>query len=72
MSELRSVVEALRSESLVSLPDARIEEDFSELQRATEQLEAEHLRRLAEIDGAGSTNVTGTCRVHRGWSPGTG
>ena len=50
MSELRSVVEQLRSETLSELPDARIEEDFSELHRAMEQLELERLRRLAEID----------------------
>jgi hypothetical protein len=50
MSGLRSVVEELRSESLPELPDALIEEDFSELHRAVEQLEAERLRRLAEID----------------------
>jgi hypothetical protein len=50
MSELRSVVDALRSESLPELPDARIEEDFAELQRAVEQLEVERLRRLSEID----------------------
>src|SRR4051794_17849474 len=50
MSELRSVVEQLRSETLSDLPDARIEEDFAELQRACEMLEVERLRRLAEID----------------------
>jgi len=50
MSELRSAVDALRSESLPDLPDARIEEDFTELQRAMELLEVERLRRLAEID----------------------
>ena len=50
MSELRSVVEDLRSESLPELPDARIEEDFAELHLAVEQLDAERLRRLAEID----------------------
>ncbi len=50
MSELRSAVDALRSESLPDLPDARIEEDFTELQRAVELLEVERLRRLAEID----------------------
>jgi hypothetical protein len=50
MSELRSVVEQLRRESLPDLPDARIEEDFAELQSAMEQLEVERLRRLAEID----------------------
>jgi hypothetical protein len=50
MSELRSTVEMLRSESLAELPDARIEDDFGELHRAVEQLEVERLRRLAEID----------------------
>jgi hypothetical protein len=50
MSELRSAVESLRSESLSSLPDARVEEDFAELQAACEALEGERLRRLAEID----------------------
>ena len=51
MSELRSVVESLRAEVLADLPDARIEEDFCELHQVMEQLEAERLRRLAEIDG---------------------
>ena len=51
MSELRSVLESLRSESLADLPDARIEEDFCELHQVMEQLEVERLRRLAEIDG---------------------
>jgi hypothetical protein len=50
LSELRSVVEAFLSEMLPDLPDARIEEDFAELQRAVELLEAERLRRLCEID----------------------
>jgi hypothetical protein len=50
MSELRSVVDRLRSEPLAELPDARIEEDFTELQGAIEQLEVERLRRLAELD----------------------
>jgi hypothetical protein len=50
MSELRSVVNALRSETLPELPDARIEEDFAELQRAVELLEVERLRRLSEIE----------------------
>lgn len=50
MSELRSVVESLRSETLAPLPDARIEEDFAELHRTLELLEVERLRRLAEID----------------------
>jgi uncharacterized protein DUF222 len=50
MSELRSVVEQLRSASLPELPDALIEEDFEELHRALELLEVERLRRLAEVD----------------------
>jgi len=50
MSELRSAVDALRSETLPDLPDARLEEDFTELQRAVDLLEVERLRRLAEID----------------------
>ena len=50
MSELRSAVEALRAEALADLPDARIEDDFAELQRVGELLEMERLRRLAEID----------------------
>ena len=50
MSELRSSIDALRGEVLADLPDARIEEDFAELQRAAEMIEVERLRRLAEID----------------------
>jgi uncharacterized protein DUF222/HNH endonuclease len=47
---LRSFVEGLRREAVPQLPDARLEEDFAELQRLGELLEAERLRRLAEID----------------------
>ena len=50
MSELRSAVEALQAEILAGLPDARIEEDFAELQRAGELIDTERLRRLAEIE----------------------
>ncbi len=50
MSELRSAIDGLRSEVLAGLPDARIEEDFAEIQRAVELLEVERLRRLAEIE----------------------
>ena len=50
MSELRSAVDALRAQALPELPDARIEEEFAELQRSLELLEVERLRRLAEID----------------------
>ena len=50
MSELRSAIDSLRVEVLPDLPDARIEEDFTELQRVSELLEIERLRRLAELD----------------------
>ena len=49
-SGLRSIVLSLRAETLAELPDARVEQDFSELHEAVEALEAERLRRLAEID----------------------
>ncbi|CAN5732504.1 HNH endonuclease signature motif containing protein [soil metagenome] len=49
MSELRSVIETLRTDVVSQLPDARVEQDFAELQAACEALEAERLRRLAEI-----------------------
>ena len=50
MSELRSAVESLRAEVLPDLPDARIEDDFTELHRVAELLEIERLRRLAELE----------------------
>lgn len=50
MSELRSAIEGFRCDDVSGLPDARIEEEFGELQAAVEALEAERLRRLAEID----------------------
>jgi hypothetical protein len=53
MSELRSALDAYRSEVLEDLPDARLEEDFSELHRAMEGLEGERLRRLGELDRRG-------------------
>ncbi len=50
MSELLSAIEGLRLETLAELPDARLEEDFALLQRASELIDAERLRRLAEVD----------------------
>jgi hypothetical protein len=46
LSELRSTVDALRSETVAELPDARVEGDFAELHRAVEQLEVETVRPL--------------------------
>ena len=53
MSELRSVAEALRSETPAELPDARLVQDFRELHQAGELIEVERLRRLAEIERRG-------------------
>src|SRR5206468_5203624 len=53
MSELRSAIEQLRSEDLSLQPDAQSEQDFAELQRASELIETERLRRLAEIERRG-------------------
>jgi hypothetical protein len=50
MSELRSIVEAFRVESLAEQADAQLEVDFTELHVAIEHLETERLRRLGEID----------------------
>ena len=61
MSELRSAVESLRGETLASLPDARLEEDFAEIRRIVDQLELEALRRLAEIERRGL--------FEQGWAP---
>jgi hypothetical protein len=63
VSELRSAIEGLRAESLPELPDARIEQDFAELHRAAELLEAERLRRLAEIDRRGLYALEGHLSV---------
>ena len=54
MSELRSAIEGMRFDTLADLPDARLEEDFAEFQRASELIDAERLRRLAEIERRGT------------------
>ena len=50
MSELRSTIDALRSEVLAELPDAQAEEEFAEIRRGIEALEAESLRRLPDLE----------------------
>lgn len=50
MSGLRSALEELRGEDVRAMSDDRLDEDFRELQRAGRALEAERLRRLAEIE----------------------
>jgi hypothetical protein len=59
VSEFRSALEALRAEVLIDVPDARIEEDFAELQRASELLDLERLRRLREIERRGLHRLDG-------------
>jgi hypothetical protein len=49
MCELRSIRE-LRCEVLADAPDARAEEDFAKLHRLREQIEAEYLRRLPDLE----------------------
>lgn len=49
MSSLRSALEELQGEDLRRTADAALEADFSELQRAAAVVDAERLRRLAEI-----------------------
>src|SRR2546429_1695244 len=49
MSEFRSVIESLQNEDVRAVPDEQLEIDFAELQRAAQALDAERLRRLAEI-----------------------
>jgi hypothetical protein len=53
VSGLRSALEELRGEDLRAVPDEALEEDFRELQQASRALEAERLRRLAEIERRG-------------------
>jgi hypothetical protein len=50
MSELDSFLDQLEAEELASIPDAALEEDLALLQRSTDRLEVQRLRRLAEID----------------------
>ena len=49
MSTLRSVLDELGGEDLAGAPDEALEDGFAELQRASDVLEAEKLRRLSEI-----------------------
>ncbi len=53
VSELRSAIDAFGVRDIAAKPDAMLEEDFAELQRASELLEAERLRHLAEIERRG-------------------
>jgi len=53
LSELRSAIDEYRSEAHGELNDSRADEDFAELQRAIQALEAERLRRLADLDRRG-------------------
>src|SRR5438309_8958716 len=53
MSELRSALEAFCTDNPNEQPDARVEDDFAELQRVVEIAQAQGLRRLAVIERRG-------------------
>jgi hypothetical protein len=59
VSELRSALDELAGLDLAELPDARLEEEFAEIQHARRVLEAQHLRCLAEIDWRASFQASG-------------
>jgi hypothetical protein len=54
MSGIIEALDAFRGVELSDAPDARLEEDFAELQRASELLGLERSRRLAEIERRGT------------------
>ena len=76
MSGLRSAIDEVRGCDIERLGDAALEEDFAEIHRAVEALEAERLRRLAAIDRrrtwAGSGHLSTTSwlseRFRMAWS----
>jgi hypothetical protein len=76
MSELRSAIEALQGEDVRSVSDEQLEADFAEIQRSAQALDAERLRRLAEIhrrqshrrDGYLSTASWLVDRHRMGWT----
>jgi hypothetical protein len=53
MCELQVTLDALRSEALPELADARAEEEFGEIRLAIEALQAECLRRLPDLERRG-------------------
>ena len=54
MSSLSSALAELRGQDLGSLGDGELKERFTEIQRASQVLESERLRALAEINRRGS------------------
>ena len=50
MSGLRSALDELRSEELASAPPEKLQADLLEIERASRVMEAERLRRIAELD----------------------
>ena len=76
MSSLHSALEELQNEDIRNTPDEVLEADFAEIQRAAATVEAERLRRLAEIhrrqshrrDGYLSTSSWLVDRHRLGWA----
>jgi Domain of unknown function (DUF222)/HNH endonuclease len=50
MSNLRSAIDEVAAADPASMPDARVEEDFEEVQRTMDRLEAVRMRLLSELD----------------------
>ena len=70
MSGLRSALEELQAEDLGRLADEQLESDLIELERSARILQAERLRRIAEVDRRGAYRRDGYLSVS-GWVAGT-
>lgn len=79
MSSLRSALEEVQAEDLGEIASEALEDDLVELERAARMLQAERLRRLAEIDRRGdfrrdghlSTSAWVANRLRMGWQAAT-
>jgi hypothetical protein len=69
LSGLRSTLEELQAEDLDQVDSIQLEEDLVELERAGRMLQAEHLRRLAEVDRRGAYRRDGYLSIS-GWVAG--
>jgi hypothetical protein len=54
VSTLRSAIDELRAEDLASVADASLDDDLSEIERASAALEVERARRIVEVERRGS------------------
>jgi hypothetical protein len=66
MSSLRSALEELQAEDLAQVGSEQLEDDLVELERAARMMQAERLRRLAEVDSRGAFRRDGYLSIS-GW-----